>query len=638
MGVHRSTQFCFWGVLVGVGAVTVPFMSGDLQSGGPWGVGAMAGGRLTDPGWLVSTDPVEVLAVLDGAVGREEVLSAAVYRASAHLHRDAGANVRRQLLAVDAARYGDRDLAARIAGVSLDGEPAARWRLDWATGSLTDHRFRYVLADHDLGHAARLLATSVVEGRPVAVTAGDDGTVRVWDLTSGSQIGEPIVVDHGEAWSMTSAIADARPVVMVSVDETVRAWDLTTRQPVGVSLTVPFGPLSAMATAVVDGRPVVITAQGGWEDDAARMWDLASGEPVGEPFIGINGWFPAIGIATTTVSGCPVAVMVGGDEVVRLWDLVTGAQRRVPIDGTWTAVTTAVLEGRSVAVVGDIGGTSAVVLDIETGEPVGETFAVSADGVLSMATTVVGGRPVVVVAGDSTVVRVWDLVTREQVGRPLVGHSGSVTAVATAVVEGKPVAISVCGPDDGRAEFGDEVRVWELTAGQLVGEPIVGHRSAVRAVATAVLDGQPVAVTSTGNTVRVWDAATGRQIGSPLRGFAHHLMATDMCQGHAVVVTVNEKGMFGTHDLSDSAPDGRLVGSKHGNPPFALAVTHVGDCLVAIMGRYDGMVELWNLDTGHQLGASMPGHEGWPVRAAATAAINGRQAGVTGGLDGTARI
>ncbi|MGW2183271.1 hypothetical protein ACWCXX_35560 [Streptomyces sp. NPDC001732] len=98
-------------------------MSDDLQSVGPCRENAVTGGWLTDPGWLVTANPERVLAALGGAAGREEVPSAAVYR-------EAGAGVRRQLLALDAARYGDAALAARITAVPVEGEPATRWAVD----------------------------------------------------------------------------------------------------------------------------------------------------------------------------------------------------------------------------------------------------------------------------------------------------------------------------------------------------------------------------------------------------------------------------------------------------------------------------------------------------------------------------
>ncbi|MER6154063.1 hypothetical protein ABT147_00735 [Streptomyces sp. NPDC001868] len=68
---------------------------------------------MVDPAFLVNADPGEVLGLVDTASGAAARLAGAVYRASAHLHRDAEVWMRRQLLALDAARYGDRALAAR---------------------------------------------------------------------------------------------------------------------------------------------------------------------------------------------------------------------------------------------------------------------------------------------------------------------------------------------------------------------------------------------------------------------------------------------------------------------------------------------------------------------------------------------
>ncbi|MFC9283445.1 hypothetical protein [Streptomyces collinus] len=90
-------------------------MPGELRSSGPDREVTAAGRRLTDPAWLVRGNPELILADLDDAAGQEEMLVAAVYRASGHVHRDAGAGVRRQVLALDAARYGNRELAGNIA-------------------------------------------------------------------------------------------------------------------------------------------------------------------------------------------------------------------------------------------------------------------------------------------------------------------------------------------------------------------------------------------------------------------------------------------------------------------------------------------------------------------------------------------
>jgi len=58
-------------------------------------------------------------------------------------------------------------------------------------------------------------------------------------------------------------------------------------------------------------------------------------------------------------------------------------------------------------------------------------------------------------------------------------------SVACTLLDGRPVAVS-----GGRDET---VRVWELATGQPLGEPLTGHTETVEAVACTLLDGRPVA-------------------------------------------------------------------------------------------------------------------------------------------------
>ncbi|MGW1848867.1 WD40 repeat domain-containing protein, partial [Streptomyces sp. NPDC001966] len=89
------------------------------------------------------------------------------------------------------------------------------------------------------------------------------------------------------------------------------------------------------------------------------------------------------------------------------------------------------------------------------------------------------------------------------------GHTDAVVAVATGVMDGRPIAVT--------SSLDETVRVWDLTTGQQVGEPLTGHTDDVRAVATGVADGRPIAVTgSDDGTVRVWDLTTHRQTGPAL--------------------------------------------------------------------------------------------------------------------------
>jgi WD40 repeat protein len=597
-------------------------MSDDLRVGGV--VVAGVDGWLVDPGFLVKADPAEVLGLLDAASGPAARLAAAVYRESAHLHRDADAGVRRQLLALDAARYGDLELSARITAVSVKGEPAAQWGVQWATGSVVDHRFRRPLTGHT--RFVRAVATAMVDGRPVAVTSSKDATVRVWDLATGRQVGEPLTGHARSVLGVATAVVDGRPVAVTgSKDATVRVWDLATGRQVGGPLTGHTSGVRAVATAVLDGRPVAVT---GSKDATVRVWDLATGRQVGEPLTGHTSGVRAVatavvdgrpvavtgswdgevrmwslatgewvgkpltghsrevaGVATAVLDGRRVAVPRSSDDTVRVWDLATGEQVRDPLTGHRygvSAVTTAVVEGRAVAVTVDWDGvvrawnltsdehapltghtdvafTTNVRLGMVTavveGYPVAVTSRSEEDGeevrVWDLATgeqvgggptdntaamvTVVAGPPVGVTGGRDGAVQLWDLVTAEQVGEPLTGHTEGVAGVATAVVDDRQAAATAASRPPSCQTKGSTVRVGDLATGRQLGEPLICHAGAVRAVATAVMDGRPVAVTgSEDKTVRVWDLATGRQVGREL---------VFPAPVHAVAVT----------------PDGRLV-------------------------------------------------------------------------------
>ncbi|MFC7592169.1 hypothetical protein ACFQYP_56920 [Nonomuraea antimicrobica] len=70
------------------------------------------------------------------------------------------------------------------------------------------------------------VAFTTLDGRPVAVTAGTDRTVRLWDFTTGQQL--HVFTGHTDfVWSVDLAMLNGRPVAVTgSSDGTVRVWDL----------------------------------------------------------------------------------------------------------------------------------------------------------------------------------------------------------------------------------------------------------------------------------------------------------------------------------------------------------------------------------------------------------------------------
>src|SRR5437762_2866546 len=83
-----------------------------------------------------------------------------------------------------ARQYGANDLADRVAQLPIRFPWSTRWA-NWR--SVQPHR---IAGRH--GDAVNAVAVAELEGRPVVVSGGDDGTVRAWDLAHGTPVGKPL--------------------------------------------------------------------------------------------------------------------------------------------------------------------------------------------------------------------------------------------------------------------------------------------------------------------------------------------------------------------------------------------------------------------------------------------------------------
>ncbi|MFI1518761.1 WD40 repeat domain-containing protein [Kitasatospora cineracea] len=382
-------------------------MSEDVHTAAAASDPSGAEGRWTDLPWLVNADPDRVL----GLPASGARLMAAVYRASLDVHRDAPPWVRRQLLALDAARHGDRELSARIAAVPVEDAGTEPWQVLWSTGARSGPHFRMNPSGHTGGVGA--VVTTFSDGRRVVVTGSKDRTVRVRDLETGRPVGGAMSDLNGRVWAVAAEVVDGRPWIVTAGDWAVLAWDLATCRQTG-ELPGINGEVWCLGTAVVQGRPCALAS----DDVSVRVWDLASGEQVGE--------------------------LTGHDDFLM-------------------AIDTLVIDDRPRAV-GCMSGGKVWQWDLTTGQPVGEPLPGHDGEAWAVATAVVGGRAHAITAGHDAAVRVWDLVTGREVGR-LVGHEGTVSAVVTAVIGGELRVVT--GGSDGT------VCLWEPASGRQIGRELV---------------------------------------------------------------------------------------------------------------------------------------------------------------------
>ncbi|TYK44337.1 WD40 repeat domain-containing protein [Actinomadura decatromicini] len=321
------------------------------------------------------------------------------------------------------------------------------------------------------GASVQVVDTGLVDGRPVVISDGPYGPVRLWDLGSHRQIGPPLEGESGmSVRSLAFGHLDGRPVaVRGNVDLTI--WELTghgrTDRPAEPRYIRHngMGSVYSVACGVLDGRSIAVT---GAHDAMVRVWDLGRGTLIGGPLIAHESAVRAV--AVDVLARRTIAVSGSEDNTVRVWDLASGTQRGRALTGHTKPV-------RAVAV-----------------------------GMLD-------GRPVAVSGSDDKTLRLWDLPTCEQIGPAMSGHEGEIRTVAFAAPDGVPIVIS------GSHDF--TVRIWDARTGEQIGMPLRDGRTlGIESVAYSLLGGRPRVVAADGHGfARVWNLDAHRAMGdgSPTR-------------------------------------------------------------------------------------------------------------------------
>ena len=518
-----------------------------------------------------------------------------------------------------------------VAVGELDGRPIVASGSSDDTVRVWDLATGTPVGDPLTGHGGTVNAVAVRElgGRPIVVSGGDDDTVRVWDLATGTPVGDPFT-GHSD-WVRSVAVGElgGRPIVVSGGDDrTVRVCDLATGTPVGDPLTGHSGTVRSVAVGELDGRPIVAS---GSSDRTVRVWDLATGTPVGDPLTGHSSWVNAVAVGE--LDGRPIVASGGDDRTVRVWDLATGTPVGDPLtghSGTVRSVAVGVLGGRPIMVSGSSDGTVRV-WDLATGTPVGDPLTGHSGTVNAVAVGELDGRPIVASAGDDRTVRVWDLATGTPVGDPFTGHSGTVRSVAVGVLGGRPIVAS--GSSD------DTVRVWDLATGTPVGDPFTGHSDWVNAVAVGELDGRPIVASgSDDGTVRVWDLATGTPVGDPFTGHSGTVRSVVVGElgGRPIVVSGSSDRTVRVWDVATGTPVGDPL-TGHSDWVRSVAVGELGGRPIVASGGDDRTVRVWDLATGTPVGDPLTGHSG-TVNAVAVGELGGRPIVVSAGDDRTVRV
>jgi WD40 repeat protein len=99
-------------------------------------------------------------------------------------------------------------------------------------------------------------------------SAGDDRTVRLWDVATGQLHGQPILAHQDIIWQVAFS-PDGQTLATASEDGTAKRWQVSGGAQVGSELSAHEGELYGLAFSP-DGRTLGTVGANG----AVRLWDL----------------------------------------------------------------------------------------------------------------------------------------------------------------------------------------------------------------------------------------------------------------------------------------------------------------------------------------------------------------------------
>ncbi|KAG2060738.1 WD40 repeat-like protein [Suillus hirtellus] len=172
------------------------------------------------------------------------------------------------------------------------------------------------------GHTDYVYGAIHLPGKERVMTCSPDGSLRVWSLKSGKQIGDDWRDGETEMWTITLS-PDGKKVVSGSYDGGVRLWDIDT----GKVIERWMGHTQIVNSVCWsrDGQRV----SSGSLDGTARQWDVENGETILTPIKAGHTLFAVVYSPDMTLfatSGAERPWQYTGDNksAIRIWNAKTG--------------------------------------------------------------------------------------------------------------------------------------------------------------------------------------------------------------------------------------------------------------------------------------------------------------------------
>jgi WD40 repeat protein len=446
------------------------------------------------------------------------------------------------------------------------------------------------------------------------VTAGLDGTTRIWEPRTGVELrvlnvhphipGTPVYADIVKTAVYSP---DGRRILTADAGGAIRTWDARN----GTPLTRIVEDLKDLQSAAYsrDGSRIVSAA-----GPNAHVWDANTGAP------GVVLKGPEDGLNTAVFSPDGTRVVgAAADGTARVWDAHTGRELLI-LRGHLGDVLSAVYSPDGARILTASRDSTARLWDARSGAQLIVISASSAQTQVWFAQFSPDGQTVATAGLDGTV-RIWDAATGRQL-KLFSGHLGLTTGVAYSpdghylasssadqtartwnlrdgadarVISGDVTSIDF-SPDGTRIlttlSDGTRVRIWDA----LTGAPLASFFDPDGADGALYSpDGRTFLTTPHNKGIRIWDAASGARllsIPSPTDDI-DVMTAVYSLDGTRVLASFDDFS-FATHDAKTGA---MLGGVRNAHQDFITSAIYSPDATRILTASVDGTVRIWDAKT-----------------------------------------
>ncbi|KAF8735858.1 hypothetical protein AX14_001364 [Amanita brunnescens Koide BX004] len=311
------------------------------------------------------------------------------------------------------------------------------------------------------GHKGAVTSVACSPDGSKIVSGSWDGTIRIWDASTGIEMLPPLRGHDGPINSVAFSPYGSK-IVSGSGGKTIRVWDAST----GIEMLPPLrghdqGLINSVAFSP-DGSKIV----SGSHDKTIRVWDASTGAAMLPPLQGHDS-----PISSVTFSPDGLTIVSGSwDHTIRVWDISTGTETLPSLRGHDNWISSVAFSPDGSKIVSGSFDKTIRVWDASSGIEMLPALQ-GHDEIHSVAFSHDGSK--IISGSQDRTIRVWDANTGAEIPPALRGHHGPIYFVAFSPDGSKIISASA----------NSTIGVWDASIKVMMFTLIPGHDGQIHSVA-----------------------------------------------------------------------------------------------------------------------------------------------------------